>query len=290
MRKFLIPAIAVAVLFNFSFGQQIFRQPEKVLRGKAMELPTPVYERLPLDAHQEGSVVVEVTIDEQGIVIFARAISGPVLLRRSAEKAAEDSRFKPTLINGVPEKVSGVLTYEFRIKGSTVAPEPETYTPADKSFTLVFPGDPKSVTNVSANSEYAEYINRQMPPETGSLFANLTVIEQVDKGRSYEIWYMDVKDQKTTSMTVDARLREFVDFFSRNWGKRSGEKTVVKHVLDNDFPRYEVYYDLPNYRYLRAQFYLLRNRFYILTVTSDHSSHLRFVEVEQYLKSFLPAP
>lgn len=84
-----------------------------VLNGKAMVLPKPEY---PAEAHAAGAtgtVVVQITIDESGMVISAGAISGHPLLRQAAVNAANQARFSPTSLMGEPVKVTGVLTYNF---------------------------------------------------------------------------------------------------------------------------------------------------------------------------------
>ena len=60
-----------------------------------------------------GAVNVQVTIDESGKVISAKAVSGHVMLRAAAESAAWRARFKPTTLTGVPVKVSGIIVYNF---------------------------------------------------------------------------------------------------------------------------------------------------------------------------------
>jgi protein TonB len=56
---------------------------------------------------------VQIVVDEDGKVISAKASSGPPLLLYAAEKAAYQARFSPTLLSGLPVKVSGVITYNF---------------------------------------------------------------------------------------------------------------------------------------------------------------------------------
>jgi protein TonB len=58
-------------------------------------------------------VNVQVTVDETGSVVSARAVSGHPLLHAAAVAAAKQARFAPTLEGGEPVKVSGVLTYNF---------------------------------------------------------------------------------------------------------------------------------------------------------------------------------
>ncbi|HKO97825.1 MAG TPA: TonB family protein [Pyrinomonadaceae bacterium] len=100
-------------------------QPEKsepsrvesggVLNGKAISLPEPAYPAAAKAIRASGTVSVEVTIDEQGRVISARAISGHVLLHAAAVKAANEARFPPSLIRGQPVKVTGVINYTFTL-------------------------------------------------------------------------------------------------------------------------------------------------------------------------------
>ena len=84
-----------------------------VLNGKAKVLPKPVYPPAAYSAKASGSVVVQVLVDETGKVVSASAVSGHPLLQPAAVAAARQAEFSPTLLNGVPVKVSGVLTYNF---------------------------------------------------------------------------------------------------------------------------------------------------------------------------------
>src|SRR6266498_1535094 len=52
-----------------------------VLNGRATSLPIPPYPPIARAAHASGSVTVEVTIDEEGNVVSARAVSGHPLLQ-----------------------------------------------------------------------------------------------------------------------------------------------------------------------------------------------------------------
>ena len=84
-----------------------------VLNGKAISLPKPAYPPIARQAHASGTVVVQVTIDENGNVISARAVSGHPLLQAVAVNAARSARFSPTKLSGQPVKVTGVITYNF---------------------------------------------------------------------------------------------------------------------------------------------------------------------------------
>lgn len=84
-----------------------------MLNGKAIDLPKPAYPAAAKAAHASGTVIVQVLIDESGRVFSAHAVSGHPLLHASAEAAAMQARFSPTMLSGRPVKVSGIVTYNF---------------------------------------------------------------------------------------------------------------------------------------------------------------------------------
>ncbi len=84
-----------------------------VLNGKAISLPKPPYPAIAKQAHASGTVVVQVTIDENGGVMAAHAVSGHPLLQAVCVAAARQARFSPTKLSGQPVKVTGVITYNF---------------------------------------------------------------------------------------------------------------------------------------------------------------------------------
>jgi TonB family protein len=84
-----------------------------VLNGKAVSKPEPPYPSLAKAARASGTVTVQVTVDESGKVVAAKAVSGHPLLQSAAVAAARQATFKPTLLSGEPVRVTGVLTYNF---------------------------------------------------------------------------------------------------------------------------------------------------------------------------------
>ena len=86
-----------------------------VITGEALDLPRPVYPPLAKLNHIEGSVAVQVLIDETGKVISAHAASGHAFLITEAVKAAYRARFSPTKLGDAPVKVSGIITYNFKL-------------------------------------------------------------------------------------------------------------------------------------------------------------------------------
>src|SRR6185295_12041608 len=75
---------------SFARDTQQEEQPPKIVRksggvfqGSAVRRVEPVYPPLAKAARISGAVVVEVTVDEQGVVFAARALSGHPLLKDS---------------------------------------------------------------------------------------------------------------------------------------------------------------------------------------------------------------
>jgi protein TonB len=86
---------------------------KRVLNGEAIHLPKPPYPPVAKQARVQGTVVVQVLVDETGRVLSAKAVSGNPLLLHAAQGAALQARFSPTVLNDQPVKVSGVITYNF---------------------------------------------------------------------------------------------------------------------------------------------------------------------------------
>jgi TonB family protein len=84
-----------------------------VLNGRAITLPKPDYPAEARAARAAGTVVVQITVDEYGNVIAARAVSGHQMLHQAAVNAARGARFAPTFLMGEAVKVTGVITYNF---------------------------------------------------------------------------------------------------------------------------------------------------------------------------------
>jgi TonB family protein len=60
-----------------------------------------------------GTVEVEITISEVGLVIEAKATSGHLALRSAAVEAARKWVFKPAMLNDAAVRVKSVLTFVF---------------------------------------------------------------------------------------------------------------------------------------------------------------------------------
>src|SRR5258705_12726197 len=90
------------------------------VNGHAVGLPNPEYPPLARQAHASGTVVVQVTIDENGSVISAHAVSGHPLLqavavdpaRAACRSAAEASGEPGEVTRGITEHLLAQLNLE----------------------------------------------------------------------------------------------------------------------------------------------------------------------------------
>lgn len=69
----------------------------------------------PKDISSKNShkVEVEITIDEDGNVISAKAVGDETSFAEKAVKAARRAKFMPTILGGIPVKITGTIIYNF---------------------------------------------------------------------------------------------------------------------------------------------------------------------------------
>lgn len=87
-----------------------------VITSQAISKPEPIYPPLAKAAGVEGTVTVEILIDETGHVLTAHATNGHPLLKQEAERAALRTRFSPTLLSNQAVKAKGVITFNFILR------------------------------------------------------------------------------------------------------------------------------------------------------------------------------
>jgi protein TonB len=75
----------------------------------------PEYPSIARVAGQKGVVTVEVSINERGDVVSARAIAGPPMLRDSATAAARRWKFKPATRDGKPITSTSTISFNFKM-------------------------------------------------------------------------------------------------------------------------------------------------------------------------------
>jgi hypothetical protein len=85
----------------------------ELIAGKPIRTVQPKYPPLAMAAKVAGAVIVEVTTDEEGDILSARALQGHSLLMAVSEKAALEWKFTPTTLKGEPVRVVGTLTFNF---------------------------------------------------------------------------------------------------------------------------------------------------------------------------------
>jgi len=84
------------------------------LIDRAVRMIKPLYPANAQRFNVEGQVMVQVTLDEEGNVSSAKAISGSQFLRTACEEAARKSKFKPALVGNQAVKATGFITYNFK--------------------------------------------------------------------------------------------------------------------------------------------------------------------------------
>jgi TonB family protein len=94
---------------------KVIRKSGGVLQQSAIKRVEPVYPPRASAEGVSGPVLVEITTDEDGNVIKARALSGHMLLKEAALDAARGWTFVPTRLSGVPVKVIGTITFNFNL-------------------------------------------------------------------------------------------------------------------------------------------------------------------------------
>lgn len=92
-------------------------QPVEVgsLHTKIVEKVAPAYPASAKSARVSGKVTVFLQLDEKGAVQSVKRTDGPEMLRRAAEDAARRWKFRPTVIDGQPVRVSGYVSFNFTL-------------------------------------------------------------------------------------------------------------------------------------------------------------------------------
>lgn len=81
--------------------------------GKLISRPQPDYPSIAKSARASGTVPVWVIVNEEGKVMAAQVVGGHPMLHAVTINAAREARFAPTLLNGKPVKVNGLILYRF---------------------------------------------------------------------------------------------------------------------------------------------------------------------------------
>jgi TonB family protein len=95
-------------------GRPAVSVENETLSARIISLPRPIYPEEARSTKVSGMVRVLVTVDEQGNVVEAEAISGSPLLQSAAVDAAKQAKFEPLLNGGRPVKSKSVISYNFQ--------------------------------------------------------------------------------------------------------------------------------------------------------------------------------
>jgi len=96
------------------------RGPVRISRmdeGLLVHKVTPIYPKIAIMAHQQGSVVLQATIGKDGTIQNLRYVNGPTLLVQSAIEAVKQWRYKPYVLNNEPVEVETQITVNFILGG-----------------------------------------------------------------------------------------------------------------------------------------------------------------------------
>lgn len=84
-------------------------EPERLIRRV-----NPVYPTIARVSKITGEVVVDITITKEGNVINPVVESGPVMLRAAVLDAVQQWKYKPYMLNGVPQEIRSKIKVNFR--------------------------------------------------------------------------------------------------------------------------------------------------------------------------------
>lgn len=75
----------------------------------------PDYPAMARQAHTQGDVVVQITVDKAGNVVAEKALSGPAVLRQAAMDAVRRWKYEPTTLDGQAISVQLLVTLRFQL-------------------------------------------------------------------------------------------------------------------------------------------------------------------------------
>jgi TonB family protein len=96
---------------DYSYERGFF--DEVFVNDLALKLVRPEYPPAARAVRATGTVVVKVTVDEQGNVVSAQRVSGHPLLALSAVSSAKKSKFVPSMTRDKTTTMTGLIVYNF---------------------------------------------------------------------------------------------------------------------------------------------------------------------------------
>lgn len=86
-----------------------------VQQARAIFQPDPIYPVIAIQARVSGTVRLAAWISEQGAIEELRVVEGHPLLIAAAVQAVRQWRYRPLVLNGVPQKVETTIDVHFRL-------------------------------------------------------------------------------------------------------------------------------------------------------------------------------
>jgi TonB family protein len=229
-----LPFLVLLLVYSNIFAQ---KPPPKIVYGeivndKAVTLPEPVYPAAAKAVRASGTVNVQVTIDENGDVINAAAISGHPLLRAAAVQAARQAKFLPSTVNGEVVKITGTIVYIFIFSEQWQAigealgdseveiEDAESLARAAEYLANVYPEISKSIKGVAENFTKDEQSARFQTIAVGDIIGQ---IQTRLANRASSLWYFELGltvgrikagyFDETILRTNLPKLKELADFY-----------------------------------------------------------------------------
>ncbi len=114
----LLPSLLLILSASVLCSGQDSDKPDRVIESGVLNAfsltnPRPIYPDVARATRIYGAVTVRVVVNEEGVVIEAKAVSGPDVFRPSAIESARKATFTPQTYAGKPVKFSGTITYNY---------------------------------------------------------------------------------------------------------------------------------------------------------------------------------
>lgn len=93
----------------------MIRISQGVSQGLLMKKVAPVYPRMALQIHREGTVELLATIGKDGRIGNVKVVSGDAMLARAAVDAVRQWRYRPYLLNGQPVEIETQVSISFKL-------------------------------------------------------------------------------------------------------------------------------------------------------------------------------
>jgi periplasmic protein TonB len=83
--------------------------------GSLIHNVKPIYPRMAVETHTEGTVLLHAFISREGMIESLRVVSGHPLLAHAAVEAVRQWRYRPYVLNGEPLEVETQITVNFTL-------------------------------------------------------------------------------------------------------------------------------------------------------------------------------